>query len=581
MILVRLLAFALALAAPDSLATTAEKSGWTRTGRYAEVERLCPAFEKAYPGRVRCVRFGVTPERRPMLALVASDDGALTPEAARKRHRTVSLAQGGIHAGEIDGKDAGFEALVELLKERGPLSKITFVFVPVFNVDGHERFGPNNRPNQTGPEEMGWRTTPKGLNLNRDYAKCDAPEMAAMLDLLRDWDPILYADLHVTDGAQFQHDVGVVVSPDAAGAERTRPFGAALKEALLARLSKQGHKPLGFYPSFEREDDPSSGFALGMAPPRFSQGYWEARNRIGVLVETHSWKPYAVRVRVTKDVVLDLAAEAALHGGEWRDAAAAQDASDAGNPTGGVPLAWENAGGSRTIDFLGYAYERSTSAILGMVVVAYDTARPEVQRLPLQDELRPALTVEPPRGGYVVPASDADWVSAKLKRHGIRYSVLGKTYSGRRVEAYQARKVSLAAASTEGRTKAKVSGAWAEDRQDFPAGSLYVPAGQPLRRLVLELLEPAAPDSFVSWGFFNSAFERKEYMEAYVAETAARYMLARDPALKADFEKRLADDREFAANPAKRLDYFYRRHPSWDPRTDLYPVYRVDAAPAD
>jgi hypothetical protein len=43
----------------------------------------------------------------------------------------------------------------------------------------------------------------------------------------------------------------------------------------------------------------------------------------------------------------------------------------------------------------------------------------------------------------------------------------------------------------------------------------------------------------------------------------------------ADFKKRLASDPAFAANPSARLDYFYRRSPSWDERLNLYPVYRV------
>ena len=85
--------------------------------------------------------------------------------------------------------------------------------MPVFNVDGHERFGPNNRPNQRGPASMGWRVTAQNLNLNRDYMKADAPEMEAMLRLLQTWDPILYVDLHVTDGAKFQHDIAVMLQP--------------------------------------------------------------------------------------------------------------------------------------------------------------------------------------------------------------------------------------------------------------------------------------------------------------------------------------------------------------------------------
>jgi murein tripeptide amidase MpaA len=99
---------------------------------------------------------------------------------------------------------------------------VTFVFVPVLNVDGHERFGRWNRPNQVGPEEMGWRTTAQNFNLNRDYVKADAPEMQAVLRLMNEWDPILFADLHVTDGAQFEQDVAYNVAPTYVGDDELR-----------------------------------------------------------------------------------------------------------------------------------------------------------------------------------------------------------------------------------------------------------------------------------------------------------------------------------------------------------------------
>ncbi len=76
----------------------------------------------------------------------------------------------------------------------------------------------------------------------------------------------------------------------------------------------------------------------------------------------------------------------------------------------------------------------------------------------------------------------------------------------------------------------------------------------------MTLLEPRDPDSLVSWGFFNASFERKEYMEAYVAEAVAEDMLKKDPALKKEFERRLAEDPAFARDPSARLDFFYRRH---------------------
>ena len=131
--------------------------------------RLCHDFARAHTN-VTCETFGTRPS------------GARWWRSASARAaRPTLLVQGGIHAGEIDGKDAGFLVLRELLDGKlAPacaLDKITLVFVPVFNVDGHERFGANNRPNQRGPEEMGWRTTAQNLNLNRDYVKADAPEM--------------------------------------------------------------------------------------------------------------------------------------------------------------------------------------------------------------------------------------------------------------------------------------------------------------------------------------------------------------------------------------------------------------------
>ena len=157
-----------AWAASPDLRTLAEDSGYERTGRYDEVLRLCEGFAKSHPNQVRCQRFGQTPQGRPMVALIASADGLFEPEQSVQKGRPVVLAQGCIHAGEVDGKDAGFLFLRKVLAGEvlpGILSKLTFVFVPVFNVDGHERFGPYQRPNQNGPIEMGWRVTAQNLNL--------------------------------------------------------------------------------------------------------------------------------------------------------------------------------------------------------------------------------------------------------------------------------------------------------------------------------------------------------------------------------------------------------------------------------
>jgi hypothetical protein len=566
--------------APGALVSEAEQSGFARTGRYAEVERLCLGFEQAYPGRVRCVQFGTTPEHRPMLALVASADGVLDPEAARAKRRPVVLFQGGIHAGEIDGKDGGFWALREMLdgtSAAGALAAVTAVFIPVLNPDGHERFGPNHRPNQRGPEQMGFRTTAQNLNLNRDYAKAEAPEMGALLALFEAWDPVVYVDLHTTDGAQFQHDVAVLVEPTLPGKDPLTAAAVWLSGAVQGRLAQLGHLPLPFYPSFAKTDDPTSGFSTEPAPPRFSQAYAAARGRVGVLVETHSWGTYRQRVRTVRDALAALFEHLPAGAGALR---AAADAADlAGARLGGteVALTYQPTARSHLVDFRGYAYEKRPSEISGGPWITYDEARPEVWRVPLFDEIVPLLTVRAPRAGYVVPAAFAGVVAAKLRLHGLRYQVLPAARAAFPVEVFRADEVSFGK-PYEARTPAHVKGAWQAARADLPVGSIFVPIAQPRGRLVLHLLEPMAPDSLVSWGFFNAVFEQKEYLEAYVAEAEARRMLAADPALRAAFEQRLADP-AFAASPEARLEFFYRRHPSWDERKDVVPVLRVAEAP--
>jgi hypothetical protein len=49
--------------------------------------------------------------------------------------------------------------------------------------------------------------------------------------------------------------------------------------------------------------------------------------------------------------------------------------------------------------------------------------------------------------------------------------------------------------------------------------------------------------------------------------------------VKAEFEARLKADATFAASPEARLEFFARRHSSWDARYNLYPVLRLDRAP--
>lgn len=556
----------LALLPVFTLDTEATRSNYLKTGHYDEVVAACEAARK---DGARCDVIGTSPEGRPMLAI--SIDSA--------PGRPTVLVIGGIHAGEIDGKDAALFLVDELLNKKRLSNDVNLVFVPVYNVDGHERFGKNHRPNQRGPEEMGWRVTGQNLNLNRDWMKADAPETRALTALINRIDPVVTIDLHVTDGAQFQHDISVIVEPQVDDGSDT-PLVAAgrqLSAALQKSLTAAGHLPLDFYPSFEVDDDPFSGIAVGVTPARFTHGYAARRGRLGVLVETHSWRPYKERVMATVDLLHGFLQIAATQAASWAQAAALVDNQRRSLPGKKVTLAFDSDTDKKgTFAFQGYEFTRSPSEISGGIWTRYNEKKKQVWNIPLWREVKATATTTAP-AAYAVQPAFAPFVVEQLTTHGISFQRLAteRTVSA---ESWRATEVVFAARPYEGRMTAKPKGSWTPTTTTtLPKGTLLVPVGQPRGRLVMEFFEPDASESFVRWGFFNACFEQKEYMEGYVAEGEARSQLAHDKALQKAFAEKLMAEPAFAKDAEARLDFFYRRHPAFDARKDLLPVLRIGA----
>ncbi len=548
--------------AAASITTEAERSGYLKTGRYAEAVQLCEQLAKIEG--VFCDRIGSTGEVRPIVAV----------RIAKKPNLPVIYIQAGIHAGEIEGKDAGFALVRDLLLGKvapGVLEKVSVVFVPVLNPDGHERFGPNHRPNQRGPVEMGFRTNGARQNVNRDFMKADTSEGHAVLGVMRALDPVLLIDLHTTDGAKFEHDISLNFAPTARRGDQLEETVAALHDRVMPRMTVLGHLPLDFYPSFIDDNDPKSGFETGEAPPRFSQFYAAARGRLGLLVETHSWRTYKERAESTYHTLQAVFEAALTDAATWRRVADDVSKSDAVLAGTKLTVMWKATKSSKEIEFRGYAYEKRQSDLTGGTWLVYDETKKEIWKVPLFTELEPAVTVDVPRGGFVIDGGFAGQVGTLLARHGIHYEQI-KGEPTLAVEAFRVTKATFQP-PYEGRTRPQLEGAWGSETRTLDRNAIFVPIDQPLARLVLHLFDPALPDALVNWGFFNIAFEQKEYMEPYVVELEARKMLENDPSLRAKF------DAAGLETPADKQKWFYKLHPAWDERVNLVPVYRLQTRP--
>ncbi len=290
---------------PKGWETTAEKTDYQKTSTYAEAVAYSRKLAASSAGAVRYRSYGKSGEGRDLPLLIAASDGAFTPELARKQGKAVVLIQAGIHAGEIDGKDAGLALFrdIAISRKRADLLKnVVILFEVIYNVDGHENSNPYMRINQNGPDEMGFRANASNLNLNRDYMKADAPETRAWLKLWNEWRPDIFIDCHVTDGADFQYNV----TYEYAHFQEVSP---SIKQwmddhfdgQIVPKVEKEGNL-LTHYVEFAGREV-TGGIATFIATPRFATGYTPLRNRAGLLIETHVYKSYKSRVRGTYDVL--------------------------------------------------------------------------------------------------------------------------------------------------------------------------------------------------------------------------------------------------------------------------------------
>ena len=569
-------AFFLSVVAED-WQTFYEKSGYKATPRYDETINYCQRLADA-SSQIYYTTYGVSPQGRLLPLLIIDKKGRKTPREVRKSDNIVFLIQAGIHSGEIDGKDAGL-MLVRDIAISGKLAHlidhVTILFMPIFNVDGHERFSAYNRVNQNGPEEMGWRVTAQNLNLNRDYLKADTPEMQSWLKLYNEWLPEFFADCHVTDGADYQYVLTYKIEQH------------GILDSTLIRWVETGYLPpvkqamqeSGFpiieYVTFRRAHDVESGMTTWATPPRLSDGYTAIHNRPGLLIETHMFKDYKSRVSATYQMLKHTLEILNKEYKTLNRLVVRADSLTAAPSFRQKPftLTYKHSKDSTMIDFLGYEYEKTKSDITGGDWYRFFRDKPKTYRIPFFNKMEPDIQVSLPEA-YIVPA---EWqtVIERIKLHGVEYYEL-KQPMKLKVHTYKFKNARWQEKPYEGRHPVRFDMEAIDFERVYPAGSLLLDMNQRAAKVIANMLEPKAGDSFVYWGFFDAVFEQKEYVESYVLEEQARLMLAADPRLKKEYLTKMKSDSAFAANPRAIRQWFYEKSPYWDRFKDVYPVGRIE-----
>ncbi|MBL8112301.1 MAG: M14 family metallopeptidase [Acidobacteria bacterium] len=560
---------------PPDYRLPSELRAFRSTVTYEEAVAFSMRLARTSPF-MRYDSFGKSGMGRPLPLVIVSKEKAFTPEEMWKTGKPVVLVINSIHGGETDGTDASLLLLRDLAFGRHPeiLEGLTLLVVPVYNVDGFSRVSRWNRPNQNGPVDgMGFRANARGLDLNRDYLKLDAPETRALVSLAARHRADLFVDNHVTDGADFRATVTLAYGAEPATArpladwlDKTVPKAtAALREADILTAP---------YVEFIDNLDPRKGIDAGPGSPRYGTSYFPLRSIPSILVELHAIKPYPERVRANELFLAELLKQTSKSGKALL--AAREEARKAARAAAvGSPFTVDSEtdmSRPETIDFPAFGWKEEVSRITGRPLLRWDRSQILDLKVPYYRRVKATKTVPRP-AAYLVPAGWSG-IAERLEAHGIRFTTLGKDLT-LPVGTFRASEPKFGASSYQGRVGVTAKIVRGRETRTIPAGSLYVPLDTELAPVAMHLLEPESPDSLFAWGEMSSIFEQREYMDLRVLDPLAEKMLAEDPKLAAEWEKLLADEK-LAKDPRARARFFYTKTPYWEETIGLVPTYTLE-----
>jgi len=560
---------------PPDHYTRAELTAYRSIATYDEVLAFCERLAKTSPF-LRLESIGTSGQGRKIPAILASKEKAFSPKERETSGKPWVLLLGSIHGGEVDGTEAILELLRDVALTNRPeiLDSVNVIAVPVYNVDGYARVSKWNRPNQNGPVEgMGFRTNARGLDLNRDFVKADAPETRALLALAGAWSPDLFVDNHVTDGADFQAVLTVVFGHEPVTSAPLRAWLKSVVPTALAEVEAWGWKTAP-YVEFADPRNPLAGIAPDPFGPRYATGYFGLRGVPSILVENHAIKPFGTRVKANLRFLASLLEQTGKNG---KALLAAREAArrEARGAAVGTPVVIEAATDRERpepVEFATFVWRDEISPVTGKPVTRYDPSQKTTVPLSVFEHAKPVKSVPRP-AAYLIPAGWPN-LEERLKAHGVTYTVLPKPLT-LEVGTYRAGSPQPSPRTFQGRTRLTAAIERRTETREVPAGSLLVPLDTDLAPLIVWMLEPEGGDSLFAWGEMSGALEQKEWIDLRVLDPLAEEMLKGDPKLRAEWEERLKDPK-FAENTRARIEFFYRRTPYWDETVGLLPVYRLE-----
>ncbi|MCK4835804.1 MAG: M14 family metallopeptidase, partial [Candidatus Aminicenantes bacterium] len=276
--------------------TVAERSNFEKTSLYRDVIQFLFDMQKA-SRKIVISKLTDSFEGRMIPLVIISSQGIRSFREFKLYQKPVVLINANIHAGEVEGKEATLMLIRDFANDKMEelLHNQLILILPIFNPDGNEKLGHNRRDN--GPEMAGVRYNGQHLDLNRDFLKLESPEVRALVKLFNQWDPVLFIDLHTTNGSYHREPVTYTtqINPNTDHALRDYMWSTFFPKVskTLKEIYSYDSVPYG---NFVDRFKPEKGWENWALEARFGFNYFGLRNRFSILNENYSHADFKTRI---------------------------------------------------------------------------------------------------------------------------------------------------------------------------------------------------------------------------------------------------------------------------------------------
>ena len=553
--------------------TQFEKKGGIETPKYKDIisyyERLAAEYSE-----ISLFSFGQTDAGKPLHLAVYSAEGIYNVDEITKSTKNRVLINNGIHPGESDGIDASMLLLRDIVQNDSLKQKYKnslIAVIPVYNVGGALNRNSHTRTNQNGPVSYGFRGNGRNFDLNRDFIKQDTKNAAAFAEIYHSVNPDVFIDNHVSNGADYQYTLThLFTQHNKLGGN----LGTFLENEMRPEIEKSLQEKKILITPYVNVwgNTPEAGFSQFFDSPRYSTGYTTLFHTLGLMVETHMLKPYKIRVTQTYELMLS-ALDFIEHKSE-------KIKSLRTNATSEIlqyktyPITYKVDQKNPTVlNFKGYEATTINSKVTNGKRLFYDTTKPFTKEINYYNNFLTEKEITIPKA-YVL---EQGWhtIIDRLKNNNIQFSAFNKdttiTVQVNHILDYKTRNTAYEGHYLHYNTTVSQS----TKKITFRKGDLHIPTNQNGVRYLLETLEASATDSFFNWNFFDTILQQKESYSAYVFEDIAVDVLAKNQALKKQFENKLKKEEAFANNPRAQLDFIYKNSKHYEKAHLRLPVFEI------